>query len=165
MKLLRDFVILLLILSVTFYLALGWQITRQRIVDDDDPDFLALNARLGLDASAAVIIHSYHPSANWSGDYQKMFAVQYPAQDLQAAIMTSALPRGDQLSESELAALHFLDVFIVAHEWFPAVSQMQTADYRIHLIQIRQQTDYVDSGRLVALHAESGTAYFIAAKM
>lgn len=76
MEVLAAFAALVVLLIVAFYITLAWQLSRDPVVSLDDPDVLHLYEWAGVDGDAAMLINSYHPPANWAGDYQKVFSVR-----------------------------------------------------------------------------------------
>lgn len=165
MEVLAAFAALVVLLIVAFYITLAWQLSRDPVVSLDDPDVLHLYEWAGVDGDAAMLINSYHPPANWAGDYQKVFSVRLGPSTIQGVVDRYGLKSGDRLTQSELQSIDFASFFTQDLDWFPSPDELKTKAYFVVVRRNQYQGEYLDSTHLLVLHPGSGVIYFVAGKM
>ena len=75
-RIIQAFVLVVVLFYVTLFLVMGYQYYREPVVDFDDSDVQFVLGWAKQEGKPSQLIHSYHPSANWAGDYEKIFALR-----------------------------------------------------------------------------------------
>ena len=169
MKVIKRIALGIVAFVILFYVVLfgtmTYQMSRDPVVYMDDREVQYVLGWLGQDESTAVLLNSYHPPANWAGDYEKIFALRMEEAALRRAITKPGVVPGDQATERVVAAVRFAMIFTRDLPWFPREEEILTSSFYLVPVNVVMQGEYADATDIMMIHPADRTVYFVAAKM
>jgi hypothetical protein len=165
-QVIKGLVILFVLFSMSFYAVLYYQLNKDpyNSIDYEDRDVRLVLNWLEITSNEADIIHSYHPTRNWSGDYTKLFVMHIPTIKESEILHKQGVRRGDKLKPTVKNAVEFIsnlsDQSITP--WFPNKEQILSKNFYVHSIK---RIDHSDSEHILLIQVETKHVYFAAIKM
>lgn len=152
-----------------FYLAMFavmfYHMTREPVVDRDAPEVKQVMDWLGAVDDEVELLNSYHPTGNWSGDYETLFVLRLPAETIHHVTEKPGVVRGDQADDDVQALVSFLSTFTRDQPWFPTQAMMGSKECYLVPLASEVRSGLLDAGTLIVLEPDAHRVYFAAAKM
>ncbi len=168
-RLLKQLVALFVLLLVLFYVAMFgtmiYQSMRAPIVTMDDDDVQYVLDWVGQTDTPVQLLSSYHPPANWAGDFEKMFTLKIDRKIAESLVLRPDVVRGDQLPADLVSSVEFAMFFTQDIAWFPPGSELLSSEYYLWPIHTLAQFDALDSVHLLFISPDSELLFFVEAKM
>jgi len=166
LQVIKQLVILFIMFSMVFYAVLFYQLNKDpyNSIDYEDQDVSLVLNWLEITANETEIIHSYHPTGNWSGDYTKLIVINVPNIQESDILQKQGVSRGDKLDQTLKGAVEFITNLSDQNRtpWFPNKEQILSKNFYVHPITRIDQTDSV---HILFIQAEKKLVYFAAIKM
>jgi len=166
LQVVKQLVILFVMLSMGFYAFLFYQLNKDPYdsIGYEDRDISLVLNWLEITENEAEIIHSYHPTGNWSGDYTKLIVINVPNFQESKILQKQGVSRGDKLEQTLKKAVEFITNLSDQNRipWFPNKEQILSKSFYIHPITMIGQTDSV---HILFIQAEKKLVYFAAIKI
>ena len=155
---------------IIFYATIAYQIgTREkRTVENDDQDVRFVLDWFGQRPDEkANIVHSYHPTGSWSGDYTKAFAMKLARIEASELNQQQGMSRGDKLTPVIRNAVAFVLSFTDERQvpWFPKSDQILSNKYYVYPVRMVLLGSYPDSAHLLFIRPADSMVFFIAVKI
>ena len=169
MKFIKQLLISLLAVVVLFYAVLfgtmTYQMSRNPVMYLDDVEVQFVIDWLRTRTEEVSLLDSYHPPANWAGDYEKIFALRVDEATIREALRRPGVVAGDEVTPRIREAVKFAMIFTKKLQWFPVEEKILSPELYISPIRIVEQSGYTDAADLVVIHPVRRIVYFVAAKM
>lgn len=156
--------------AIAFYASLAYQLNSRTTanVESDDQDVRYVLEWFGLNADIeADVVHSFHPTGSWSGDYTKAFAMRIADIEESALIQKGGVSRGDKLTPIIRNAVEFVSDFTDETQvpWLPKREKVFSSKYYVYPVRVVFQGEYPDSVHIMFIRPADKMVFFIAVKI
>ena len=168
-QVIKLLVIFFVLFSIAFYAMVYYQLNKDpyNSIDYEDDDVSLVLNWLELTSKETEIIHSYHPTGNWSGDYTKLIVIHVPTIQESDILQKQGISRGDKLDQTLNNAVEFISNLSDQNRtpWFPNKKQLLSKNFYVHPVIMIHHGNYPDSVHIVFIQPEIKRIYFAAIKI
>jgi hypothetical protein len=156
---------LILLFYMIFFATLAFQWLREPVVTADDEDVRYVAHWLYQRDEPVEILNSYHPPANWAGDFEKEFAIRIDSDGISRFLASPEAVRGDRIDGNLRRDVEFALVFAEKLAWFPTPEMIFSDKFHVAPVRTWDRQSGSDAVYLVLVEPAKEIAYYVEAKM